>query len=100
MMILEEGKVKLEGVKRFVFQLNIGLYYICSWLIEYNWEIIDEKIIEEDGCMYEVIVVEFGNVLVFYNGEVEVGVLMGFILKEKCFFVFMIKWMYELNYFK
>ncbi|MBY0026894.1 tRNA (adenine(22)-N(1))-methyltransferase TrmK [Priestia aryabhattai] len=99
-MILEEGKEKLEGVKRLVLQPNIGSHHIRSWLIQYNWEIIDEKIIEEDGRMYEVIVAEPGNALAPYNGEVEAGVLMGPILKEKRSSAFMTKWAHELNHLK
>jgi tRNA (adenine22-N1)-methyltransferase len=50
--------------------------------------------------MYEVIVAEPGNALAPYNGEVEAGVLMGPILKEKRSSAFTTKWTYELNHLK
>lgn len=42
------------------------MYYICEWFIENGWEFIYEKIVKEDGKIYEILVGEWGNVVVFY----------------------------------
>lgn len=55
--ILSEGQKagKLEGVKELVLQPNIGEDAVRIWLLEHDWLLQDETIIEEDGKIYEIL---------------------------------------------
>jgi len=55
--ILEEGyrQGKLEGVTELVLQPNVGEDAVRAWLIEHDWALMDETILEEDGKIYEVL---------------------------------------------
>jgi len=55
--ILTAGLVKgkLEGVKELVLQPNVGEDAVRNWLVQHQWLIVDESILEEDGKIYEII---------------------------------------------
>jgi tRNA (adenine22-N1)-methyltransferase len=93
--ILESGKEKLSNVKRLILQPNISAISIREWLLENDWELVDEKILEEDGKIYEVLVAEQGNPNQSYTNELHKGLLLGpFLMKEKNN-VFIKKWQDE-----
>lgn len=54
--ILEAGRAtrKLEGVQELVLQPNVGEEFVRTWLLEHDWYLADESIVEEDGKIYEV----------------------------------------------
>lgn len=83
--ILENGKDKLETVKRLVLQPNLNASAIRNWLIDNTWELIAEEIIEEDSKIYEILVAEKGEPLKPYRDvKVETGILVGpFLLQRK-----------------
>ncbi|WP_018753297.1 tRNA (adenine(22)-N(1))-methyltransferase [Paenibacillus sanguinis] len=56
--ILGEGKDKLEGVKRLVLQPNVGGEFVRRWLLDHDWYLAKEAILEEDGKIYEVMMAE------------------------------------------
>ena len=56
--ILEKGKNKLTGIKRLVLQPNVGESQLREWLMNNHYQIMNEKIIEEDNHIYEIIVAE------------------------------------------
>ncbi|WP_078413800.1 tRNA (adenine(22)-N(1))-methyltransferase [Priestia abyssalis] len=93
--ILEEGKNKLEGVQRLVLQPNIGAKTLREWLLEHSWEIKEEKILEEDGRIYEIIAAEQGEALKPYGKEKEAGLLLGPILMREKSAAFIKKWTHE-----
>lgn len=56
--ILEKGKDKLTKIKRLVLQPNVGESQLREWLMDNHYQIMNEKIIEEDNHIYEIIVAE------------------------------------------
>lgn len=56
--ILEKDKNKLTGIKRLVLQPNVGESQLREWLMNNHYQIMNEKIIEEDNHIYEIIVAE------------------------------------------
>ncbi|MFC5591028.1 tRNA (adenine(22)-N(1))-methyltransferase [Sporosarcina soli] len=59
--ILENGKDRLQEVKRIIAQPNIYAKAVREWAVANGWKIIDEHILKEDGKIYEIIVLEKGT---------------------------------------
>ncbi|WP_454192116.1 tRNA (adenine(22)-N(1))-methyltransferase [Paenibacillus sp. Marseille-Q7038] len=53
--ILDRGIHRLEGVTRLILQPNVGEDILRRWLYEHDFVVEAERIIEEDGKIYEVI---------------------------------------------
>ncbi|WP_071460153.1 tRNA (adenine(22)-N(1))-methyltransferase [Bacillus massilinigeriensis] len=83
--ILEEGKAKLDNVKRLVLQPNVGASAVREWLITNEWELVSEQILTEDGKIYEILIAERGEPKRPYTEtNMEAEKLFGpFLLKEK-----------------
>ncbi|THE15440.1 tRNA (adenine-N(1))-methyltransferase [Bacillus timonensis] len=97
--ILDKGKSKLRGVERLILQPNIGASTIREWLIENDWELIAEEILEEDKKIYEVLVAEKGSPQKPYQ-NIDQELLLGpFLLKEKSP-IFIKKWSHELKHWE
>ncbi len=98
--ILVEGGEKLESVKRLVLQPNVAAHLLRKRLAELDWELVEERILEEDNKIYEVLVFEAGNGERPYKGlegsELQKNILMGPILINKQNEVFKKKWQNEL----
>lgn len=56
--ILEEGKLKLDGVRRLVLQPNVAEDQVRIWLRDQGWQLLEESILEEDGHIYEILIAE------------------------------------------
>ena len=85
--ILEEGKNRLQDVRRLIVQPNLHAQAIRTWAVKNDWKIVDEEIMKEDGKIYEILVFEKGRTT--YN---ELELLVGpFLLSEKNE-VFLEKW--------
>lgn len=95
--ILETGKGKLGTIKRLILQPNISSVTIRKWLLENNWELIAEEIIEEEGKIYEILVAEQGNPLKPYGPELETELLVGPFLRKKKGNAFVKKWKIEVE---
>jgi tRNA (adenine22-N1)-methyltransferase len=93
--ILETGKEKLTNVKRLILQPNISAISIREWLLENGWKLVDEKVLEEDGKIYEVLVAEQGNPHQSYKKDLYKSLLMGPFLMEEKNDVFKKKWLEE-----
>ncbi|WP_449537004.1 tRNA (adenine(22)-N(1))-methyltransferase [Ferdinandcohnia sp. Marseille-Q9671] len=97
--ILEEGKHKLLGVERLILQPNIGASTIREWLIDNEWELVTEEILQEDKKIYEVLVAERGNPLRPYVNK-EIELLLGPFLAKERSSVFEKKWSHELAHWE
>lgn len=90
--ILEEGKDSLRNVKRIITQPNIHAEAIRRWALENGWMIVAEQILKEDGKIYEILVLERGQVT-YTEKELLVG---PFLMIEKSD-VFHEKWNREIT---
>lgn len=98
--ILEAGEAKLEGVQRLILQPNVGEELVRRWLLEHQWQLVDETILEEDGIVYEILVAQPGEPLVPYTGQtrpVEDLLRIGPFLWQKKDPALMRKWSRELE---
>lgn len=53
--ILDRGKNKLAGVEKLILQPNVGEAAVRSWLLNNEWHLAGEHLLEEDGLYYEVL---------------------------------------------
>ncbi|GGF07773.1 tRNA (adenine(22)-N(1))-methyltransferase [Halobacillus andaensis] len=59
--ILDEGKDKLTHVSKIITQPNIDARSIRKWLIDHEYNLVNEVILEEGGHVYEILVAEKGE---------------------------------------
>ena len=93
--ILERGKNKLAKVERLILQPNVGSQNVRIWLMENNWELVDEEILEEDGKIYEILIAEAGEPLKPYEDEREKRIRFGPFLMKQQHPIFVKKWIQE-----
>lgn len=94
--ILERGKDKLKHVERLILQPNIGAHFVRKWLTENEFSLIEERLIEENGHIYEILIAhrQPGDVHRFQEREVLFG---PFLLQEKSD-LFIKKWQREYSH--
>ncbi|MCU9613902.1 tRNA (adenine(22)-N(1))-methyltransferase TrmK [Caldibacillus lycopersici] len=81
--ILSAGKDKLTFAKRLILQPNVAAHFVRNWLVDNDWELITEQILEEDGHIYEILVADRGEGKKPY-AQMEKELFFGpFLLKEK-----------------
>lgn len=98
--ILEEGKEKLTDGPRLILQPNVSAKSIRTWLMENEWDLIGEEILEEDDKLYEILIAEKGDPNSHYSKEIEKELLLGpFLMKDRNG-AFMKKWNQELRQWK
>ncbi|HET7579367.1 MAG TPA: tRNA (adenine(22)-N(1))-methyltransferase TrmK [Bacillales bacterium] len=98
--ILERGKEKLLGVKRLVLQPNVAAEVVRAWLMEQDWELKKERIMEEAGKIYEILIAEPGDGGAPYQSAGKAGFRFGpFLMQEKSP-VFQKKWRAEIKKWK
>jgi len=84
---------QLSHVQTLILQPNIGEPLVRHWLVDHNFEIVDEDIIEEDHHVYEIIKatkVDKATPLV------QAQYLMGPVLMSKKTPTFIAKWQHKL----
>jgi len=89
--ILEKHPQDLKSVTRLILQPNIHAKAIREWAMENGWAIQDEVILEEDGKIYEVLVLQRGEMKLN-----EAQTLLGPKLMETKVPVFIEKWSREI----
>lgn len=62
--ILKKDPEVIKSLKRLILQPMIAAASVRRWLKENGWYIVDERLVQEDGRLYEIIVAEQGNSLV------------------------------------
>jgi tRNA (adenine22-N1)-methyltransferase len=90
--ILEKHPAALTSVTRLILQPNIHAKAIREWAIEHNWAIQDEVILEEDGKVYEIVVLQRGQM-----NLTEAEILLGPKLMAVKSEVFKNKWKREIT---
>ena len=90
--ILNDGKTKLNGVKKLILQPNVGELELREWLISNNFKITHEDIVAEDHHLYEIIMAEPGQMTL--SGKEQ---MFGPILMKSHNEVYTRKWQRELN---
>lgn len=93
--ILEKGNNALKSVTRLILQPNIHAKAIREWALKNNWATLDEEIVEEDGKIYEILVLQRGNMTL-----TEAEILLGQHLIAKKSEVFIQKWTREIENWK
>ena len=85
---------ELSHVENLILQPNIGEPLVRHWLVEHDFEIVDEDILEEDHHDYEIIKAKKVNKA---QNLTEAQFLMGPILMQKKTPAFIAKWNRKLN---
>ncbi|WP_160034147.1 tRNA (adenine(22)-N(1))-methyltransferase [Paenibacillus sp. An7] len=115
--ILDRGIHRLKGVTRLILQPNVGEDILRKWLYEHDFVVEAERIIEEDGKIYEVIAAvpayfshiandEIYEPKLIGTGENEIElskeelIAMGPFLVEQGGPVFIKKWYWEMDKLK
>jgi tRNA (adenine22-N1)-methyltransferase len=90
--ILEKHPESLAGVTRLILQPNIHAKVIREWAMENRWAIYDEEILEEDDKIYEILVLQRGEMTLS-----EVETLVGPQLMKSNSEAFKKKWQREME---
>lgn len=67
--ILESGKAHLPHHERLILQPNVGEDHVRRWLQDNYYQIVAERILAEDGHIYEIIVADPTDHAVKYSAE-------------------------------
>ncbi|TMU86031.1 tRNA (adenine-N(1))-methyltransferase [Bacillus sp. BHET2] len=98
--ILEAGKDKLSNGPRLILQPNVSASSIRTWLMDNEWSLIGEDILEEDDKLYEIVIAEKGDPRANYSNEMEKELLLGPFLMNDQSEAFKKKWNQELHQWK
>ncbi|MDC3415544.1 tRNA (adenine(22)-N(1))-methyltransferase [Aquibacillus salsiterrae] len=94
--ILEEGKAKLDKVNRIITQPNVDASSIRTWFYQNGFDLVKERIVKEDGHIYEVLVADRGNANSNYHPTlVKKQLLFGPLLLQEKSEPFIEKWQVE-----
>lgn len=93
--ILEEGKDKLSPMEKLILQPNINSRKVRVWLKQYGFILVHERILEENGHIYEILVAERTGKDPYEESIIEKQLLFGpYLLLEKPQ-LFQTKWLNE-----
>ncbi|WP_102335795.1 tRNA (adenine(22)-N(1))-methyltransferase [Salimicrobium jeotgali] len=96
--ILERGKDRLRDVRRLLLQPNIHSEIVRRWLEENGYALVDEKIIEENNHIYEILIADRDASSSLYTKDhKETELWLGPILMKDKTEVFRKKWERQLK---
>lgn len=87
--ILEESKAKNLKIKKYIFEANTKIPVLRKYLFDNNYQIIEEKIVKENGKYYELILASKVEKNTLYD---EYDVLFGPCLRNEKNPLFFEKW--------
>ncbi|CEH29659.1 SAM-dependent methyltransferase [Aneurinibacillus migulanus] len=67
--ILDKGIEKLAGVTQLLLAPNVASPLVRRWLLEHGWQLSRERILEEDGVIYEILEAIPGNPTLPYENQ-------------------------------
>lgn len=56
--ILQNDEDRLAGVQRLILQPNVAAQSVRRWLYSHGWQLVEERIVKEDGKIYEIMAAE------------------------------------------
>jgi len=97
--ILARGKQKkcLTSKEQLILQPNVGSHVLRQWLVENNYEIVNEKILDENNKIYEIIVAQKTDEIIRLS---ESQIMFGPMLMKEKSEIFKNKWQFELDQYK
>ena len=93
--ILEKDPEALNSVTRLILQPNIHARVIREWAMKNHWAVLDEMILKEDEKIYEILVLQRGEMVLS-----EQEILLGKLLMANKSEVFVEKWSKEIENWK
>lgn len=84
--LLEKDLNKTLKINKLILQPNVDADLLRKWLIKYNYNLISEKVIEENTHFYEILVAEKSNKLTVYSESIDLEKQIYFgplLLKER-----------------
>lgn len=73
--ILDSGKARLSGQERLILQPNGGEQPLRQWLMEHDYRILCEELLQENRFYYEIIVAERAGPVTYTAEELYFGPL-------------------------
>lgn len=93
--ILNESKEKLAAIDLLVLQPNVDARRVRIWLLANKFVLLDERILEENGHIYEILVAARSGTSPYHESILEKQLLFGpYLLHEKSP-IFYDKWQEE-----
>lgn len=74
--ILERGKTRLNGQERLILQPNGGEQPLRQWLMDNNYRILCEEVLQENRFHYEIIVADRDGPVTYTSEELYFGPLL------------------------
>lgn len=74
--IMEQSLPVVSSLNRMVLQPMVATPLVRRWLVDNNWTISDEAIVEEDGRLYEIIAAEPGKMECLEPDLLEIGPIL------------------------
>src|SRR5690625_3887639 len=69
--LLDKDLNKTLKINKLILQPNVDADLLRKWLIKYNYNLVSEKVIEENTHFYEILVAEKSNKLTVYSESID-----------------------------
>src|SRR5699024_2398147 len=68
---LDKDLNKTLKINKLILHPNVDADLLRKWLINYNYNLVSEKVIEENNHFYEILVAEKANKLTVYSESID-----------------------------